>query len=78
MRGVKVNPVLDRPYVNWAVRQAAALAAIAAPTARSPFAHRISLLANFLAGSVYLQVQVRHGIVRSEFMLVFCLRLAGD
>lgn len=43
-----------------------------------PFAYRIAFLANFFTGSVYRQVQARHGVVRSEFVLVFCLRLAGE
>jgi len=43
-----------------------------------PFAYRISFLANFFTGSVYRQVQARHGVARSEFVLVYCLRLAGE
>jgi DNA-binding MarR family transcriptional regulator len=43
-----------------------------------PFAYRISFLANFFTGSVYGQVKARHGVVRSEFVVVYCLRLAGE
>ncbi len=43
-----------------------------------PFAYRISYLANFYTGSVYRQVQGKHGVARSEFVLVFCLRQLGE
>jgi MarR family transcriptional regulator, temperature-dependent positive regulator of motility len=47
-------------------------------TSPIPFAYRISYLANFFTGSVYRQVQSQHGVARSEFVLVFCLRLLGE
>jgi DNA-binding MarR family transcriptional regulator len=42
-----------------------------------PFAFRISYLANFFTGSVYRQVALRHGVARSEYVLLFCLRQLG-
>lgn len=34
-----------------------------------PFACRIGFLASFFAGSMFRQVQSRHGVARSEFLL---------
>lgn len=42
------------------------------------FAYRISYLANFFTGSVYRQVVARHGVARSEFVVVFCLKAIGE
>lgn len=44
----------------------------------TPVAYRISLLANLFTGSVYRQVAALHGVARSEFAVVFCLRLLGE
>jgi MarR family transcriptional regulator, temperature-dependent positive regulator of motility len=43
-----------------------------------PVAYRISLLANLFTGSVYRQVAALHGVARSEFVVVFCLRSLGE
>jgi MarR family transcriptional regulator, temperature-dependent positive regulator of motility len=43
-----------------------------------PIAYRISLLANLFTGSVYRQVAAQHGVARSEFVVVFCLRSLGE
>lgn len=43
-----------------------------------PFAYRISLLANLFTGSVYRDVGALHGVARSEFVVVFCLRILGE
>lgn len=42
------------------------------------FAFRISLLANLYTGSVYREVAARHGIARSEYLILFCLKLLGE
>lgn len=43
-----------------------------------PFGYRISYLANFFTGGVYRDVASRLGVARSEFVVVFCLRLLGE
>jgi DNA-binding MarR family transcriptional regulator len=43
-----------------------------------PFAFRISLLANLFTGSVYREVAARHGIARSEYLIIFCLKMLGE
>ena len=43
-----------------------------------PFAVRISLLANLFTGSVYREVAARHGVARSEFLILFCLKMLGE
>jgi MarR family transcriptional regulator, temperature-dependent positive regulator of motility len=43
-----------------------------------PVAYRISLLANLFTGGVYRQVAAQHGVARSEFVVVFCLRMLGE
>lgn len=43
-----------------------------------PFAYRISYLANFFTGAVYREVADRVGVARSEFVVVFCLKLLGE
>lgn len=43
-----------------------------------PFGYRISYLANFFTGSVYRDVTSRLGVARSEFVVVFCVRVLGE
>lgn len=44
----------------------------------TPFAYRISYVANLFAGSVYRELAARHQVARSEFVVVFCLRNLGE
>lgn len=44
----------------------------------TPFAYRISYLANLFAAGVYREVAARHQVARSEFVVVFCLRNLGE
>lgn len=39
--------------------------------------YRLSYLANFFTGPVYSEVMRRHGIARSEFVVLFCLLHVG-
>lgn len=43
-----------------------------------PFIYRISLLANLFTSNVYGKVSELHGVARSEFVVVFCLRNLGE
>lgn len=43
-----------------------------------PYAFRINWLANFYTGTVYRQVKERFGVVRSEFVVLFCLENLGE
>jgi MarR family transcriptional regulator, temperature-dependent positive regulator of motility len=39
--------------------------------------YRLAYLANFFTGPVYNEIMRRHGIARSEFVVLFCLRHLG-
>ncbi|RYY36810.1 MarR family transcriptional regulator [archaeon] len=42
-----------------------------------PFAFRINYLANFFTEAVYRRLMEEHGVARSEFVVIFCLKSAA-